>query len=291
MSSSVNTNEVSESKGMKLEEAKVIAEIPALEQKKAIVSKINFAHDTIVGIELLPNEKILRITPCKIKAFTQVKECVLYITSQRLVCTRNAGSVADTFAKMARRPTDNVEALLNLKSIVRADVLQGKIKIVYVTEGNKTKSDEYVIGLIPLDLGEFIMKARQGSISITDSPIVDDYQDLEAIKSTLGRGLSLTGKALYTGTKLSIEKYQQLNKIAKDSEKIFADAAKEEDKVGWSSFRGEKGREAEKRVARLLESLGYTTYLNVHLQEREIDIVAQKGSCKIMIECKFGKRP
>jgi hypothetical protein len=264
-------------------------EITTTSTKQNQVATSAFAVDTIVGVDLLPSEKILRITPCKLKTFTQVKECILYVTSQRLVCISSVAGMASTIAKLAKKANYNVESLMALKDIIRADVNNGKIKVT-ILEGKNTKSSEYVIGRFPHDLGEFIMKVRRGDTGDLSEAKVDVFEDPEVVKSVLGKGIAATGKAIYVGTKLSIEKYQQLNKIAKDSERVFADAAKEEDKIGWSKYRGEKGREAERRVANLLESLGYKTFLNVHLQEREIDIIAEKGSVKYMIECKFGSK-
>jgi hypothetical protein len=158
----------------------------------------SFAHDVIVGVDLLPNERILRITPCKIKSFTQVKEGVIYTTNQRIVCTT----------------------------------------------------------------------------------------------SSLGTVSKIRGKALVQGAKIGAKLSNQLlQEYLNESAADFDAASREEDESGWSTRRGPKGRKAEGKVAEALRMTGWKVVCrNIMLQAREIDIIAQKGGSKYLIECKFGKK-
>jgi len=265
---------------------------------------MSFAHDMIEGVSLLQGEKILRITPCRLKTFSQVKDCVIYTTNQRLVCLAKSAGVAGTLSKLRGRETTETYSIIPLPSVTKAMLSNRNLTIAYTDEEKRSSHQDFVIGSVAIDLGDFIMTARRGLVTESSSPLVDEY-DATEVKSTVGRGLSITGKVLYkgakvgakvtyegakVGVKISNQLYQQ---YLKESESDFEGAAEEEDSRGWSSYskRGPKGRKAESRVAEALKMTGWTVVgRNIPLQSREIDIVAQKGSRKYMLECKFGKK-
>jgi hypothetical protein len=256
-------------------------------EERTPLTKTSIAHDVIVGVELLPNEKILRVTPCKIKGITQVKDCLLYSTTERLICISTPKAVTEVIAKLAKKQVSNVELIAPIQNVTRADVSGSKIKITFL-EFNKPKSLEYVIGLLPSDLGDFIMSIRQRSFSQNANyPIVDTYQSEQDVKSHLHRGFEITGKVMKTSAEYGV----QLYKLAQESESYFDEAGEEEDRYGWGRYRKTtKGRKAEQMVRRIFESVGYIVNSNIHLQEREIDLVVQRGTKKFMVECKFGRK-
>jgi len=263
-------------------------EHPEEDDKSTIpLIKTSIAHDMIVGVELLPEEKILRVTPCKLKGITQVKDCLLYTTSDRIICVSTPKIVTEVIAKLAKKQLSNVELIVPIQNITRADVSGSKIKITFL-EYNKPRSQDYVVGLLPQDLGDFIMSVRQRSFPQSASyPIVDSYQPEQDVKSHLHRGFEVTGKMVKTSAEYGVQFY----KLAQESESYFDEAGEEEDRYGWGRYRKTtKGRKAEQMVRRIFESVGYTVNSNIHLQEREIDLVVQKGTKKFMVECKFGKK-
>jgi hypothetical protein len=71
------------------------------------------------------DEKLLRMTPCKVKTFAQVKEGTLYTTSQRLLCVTIGGDQL------------NLEFAIALGTIFRAEVnAEGKLKVKYNADYN-----------------------------------------------------------------------------------------------------------------------------------------------------------
>jgi hypothetical protein len=254
-------------------------------------SSASFAHDVIMGVDLLPNERILRITPCKIKSFSQVKEGVIYTTSQRIVCTTSSSGMIGAVSKIRGRDAVEVESILQLNSIIKAEISGGRLRITFLGDDKRPDSKDYVIGSAAQDLDEFMIRARQGSLGYIASPLTDESDNAE-VKSAVGKGLSFTGKALVQGAKIGAKLSNQLlQQYLNESRADFEAASREEDASGWSSRRGAKGRKAEGQVAEALRMTGWKVLgRNVMLQAREIDIIAQKAGSKYLIECKFGKK-
>ncbi|HVB12983.1 MAG TPA: YraN family protein [Nitrososphaerales archaeon] len=247
-------------------------------------------------------KKILRITPCKVKAFSQVKNGTLYTTNKRLLCIAKSTGIAGSVSKIRGEDNTKIETTIQLSQVVKAEFSAGKLRISFLDETKRNQSEEFAVGIFASDIGDFIIQARQGSLPEISTPHIDQFDDSE-VKSSLGRGLAVTGKALYqgakigakvtyegakVGAKISSQLYQQ---YLKESESDFEAAAEEEDSVVGSSYRGPKGRKAEGRVADALKMTGWRVIQrNVQLQAREIDIIAEKGAQRFMVECKFGKK-
>ncbi|MBI2126731.1 MAG: YraN family protein, partial [Thaumarchaeota archaeon] len=194
--------------------------------------------------------------------------------------------------KVAGKPTDNVELTIQLQTVIKAELRDGKLKLTFLGGEGKTSSAEYIVGMAAPDLGDFIIQARQGAYVDLLAAIIDEYDDSSDVKSSLVKGLSITGKALYTGAKVGVKVTSQVyQQFLKDSQLDFEEAAIEEDRVGWSGRTGPKGRKAENRVAEALKLMRWNVKgRNIILQAREIDIIAQKGERTYMIECKFGRK-
>jgi hypothetical protein len=266
------------------------------------VSTISFVLDAIQGVDLLPDEKILRITPCRIKTFAQVKGCALYTTNQRLVCVAMNSGMSGTVSKLRGRDVSQVDSIITLRSVLRTEISDGKLKVSYINEEKRTNTKEYVIGSVAKDLGDFILRARQGLLGELSSPLTDEYDDTE-VKSAMGKGLSITGKALYQGARVGARvtyagakvgakiSNQLLQQYLKESASDFQEAAEEEDVRGWTGTHGPKGRKAEGKVAEVLRITGWRIVgRNVILQAREIDMIAEKAASRYLIECKFGRK-
>ncbi|HEV2390062.1 MAG TPA: zinc ribbon domain-containing protein [Nitrososphaerales archaeon] len=263
--------------------------------------RVSFVTDSIEGANLLAAEKILRITPCRIRTFTRVKQCALYTTNQRLVCVyATASGVSRALSRLKGIDASMVESDIPLRRVSRTEMSHGTLKVSYEDEKGWTRTNEYVIGSVAQDLGEFILRAREGRPREFPGPVTDEYDDTE-LKSAVGKGLSVAvhqgarvgAKVTYAGAKVGAKISSQLVKeYLKASATDFREAAEEEDATGWTGRHGPKGRKAEGKVAEALRMTGWRIVgKDVVLQARDVDLVAEKGPSKYLVECKFGKRP
>ncbi|MBM3896954.1 MAG: zinc-ribbon domain-containing protein [Thaumarchaeota archaeon] len=234
--------------------------------------------DVDTGFSLEQEERIMRITPCKKKAFAAVKDGTLYITSRRVAFMavpplQKLGS----FLGKQSPPTKDME--FYHKGLVKAEASGAEVKLSYASQDGKSASDVYVIGTKASEVAQQLMnvhlQSMTGQIAVPQTPIIDSYDHAGPVKSVLGIGAELL--------------FKKLQKLTEEADKAFAEAAKEGDK-GIED--GAKGREAEQKVAEIFEAKKYRILgRNLRLLNREIDLVVARGDKVYLVECKFKSSP
>jgi hypothetical protein len=109
-------------------------------------------------------------------------------------------------------------------------------------------------------------------------------------KLAIGFG-KLTGKAAYAAGKFTATKIlpKLLELSRKQLEEVIDNASKETDS-GIED--GTTGKEFEDIVAQIFTQRRYrVVQRNMHIQEREVDIVAARGDTAVMVECKARSTP